>query len=257
MFVAPPPRPGADIPDTDGAPGRGQSGGRDLASLALLAERTRPVSSSQARVLPVAPPLDALFPDGSLRRGTTVVVDGSERAASGERGADGSVSVALALLTAASGTGSWCALVGLDGPGAVAVHELGIDLTRLAVIPRPDAAWAEVTATLIDGMDLVVLCPPFPPRQAMVRRLVARTRERRSVLVVVPGRAGWPEPPDLRLSVGATRWDGAGAGEGFLSRRQMTVTATGRRSAARPRRQQLWLPSTTGALAGPEPEGPG
>ncbi len=222
---------------------------RDLAALSLLAERTRPVSSSQARTLPVAPPLDSLFPDGSLRRGTTVVVDGPGPGAGTDRAADGSISVALALLTAASGAGSWCALVGLDGLGAVAAHEAGIDLARLAVIPHPEAAWADVTAALIDGMDLVVLCPLFPPRQAMARRLVARARDRRAVLVVVPGRAGWPDPPDLRLRVGEARWDGAGAGEGFLARRRMTVTATGRRSAARPRRQHLWLPSSTGAIA--------
>ena len=166
-----------------------------------------------------------------------------------DRTADGSVSVALALLAAASGAGSWCAVVGLDGLGAVAVHELGIDLARLAVIPRPGVAWAEVTAAVIDGVDLVVLCPPFPPRQAMARRLVARTRERRSVLVVVAGRVGWPDPPDLRLTISGASWDGAGTGEGFLSRRRMTVTASGRRSAARPRHRQLWLPSTTGALA--------
>ena len=157
--------------------------------------------------------------------------------------------MALALLAAASEAGSWCALVGLAGLGAVAAHDIGIDLTRLAVIPRPDAAWAEVTAALIDGVDLVVLCPPFPPRPAMARRLVARVRERRSVLVVVSGRSGWPEHPDVALRVSDMRWDGVGAGEGYLCRRRMTVTATGRRSSARPRHRHLWLPSATGAVA--------
>jgi hypothetical protein len=117
----------------------------------------------------------------------------------------------------------------------------------LAIVPRPQAAWAEVTAMVIDGVDLVVLFPPFPPRPAMARRLVARTRDRRSVLVV-SGRAGWPVPPDVHLDVTDTRWDGVGAGEGYLYRRRMTLTATGRRSSDRPRRGQLWLPSTTGAV---------
>ena len=162
-------------------------------SLALLAERARPVSSSQTRLLPVLPPLVDLFPDGSLRRGSTIVVTGLATAGGPRPG--GGISLALALLAAASAAGSWCALVGLPGLGAVAAHDIGIDLARLAVVPRPGAAWAEATAALIDGIDLVVLCPPFPPRPAMARRLVARARERRSVLVVVPGRPGGPSPP--------------------------------------------------------------
>jgi hypothetical protein len=219
-------------------------------SLALLAERTRPVSSSQTRLLPVIPPLAGLFPDQGLRRGNTIVVtDQVGGRADPDRGGGGGVSVALALLAAASEAGSWSALVGLAGLGAVAAHDIGIDLTRLAVIPRPNAVWAEVTAALIDGVDLVVLCPPFPPRPAMARRLVARVRERRTVLVVVSGRSGWPEHPDVALRVSDMRWDGVGAGEGYLSRRRMTVTATGRRSSARPRYRHLWLPSAAGAVA--------
>ena len=84
----------------------------------------------------------------------------------------------------------------------------------------------------------------------MARHLVARARDRHVVLVVVPGRAGWPEPPDVRLTVDAGRWDGIGQGTGYLRRRRLTVTATGRRSAARPRRHDLWLPSPTGAVEG-------
>ena len=223
--------------------------GRDQAreSLALLAERTRPVSSSRTRLLPVLAPLVGLFPDGSLRRGSTIVI-GDPTPTVGP-GAGGDISVALALLAAASGAGSWCALVGLSGLGAVAAHDMGVDLARLAVVPEPGAAWAEVTAALVDGLDVVVLLPPFPPRPAMARRLVARVRERRAVLVVVTGRSGWPEHPDLHLRVSDAGWDGVGAGEGYLHRRRMTVTATGRRSAVRPRRLRLWVPGDTGAVA--------
>ncbi len=41
-------------------------------------------------------------------------------------------------------------------------HDLGLDLDRAAVVPRPGAAWAEVGATLLDGIDLVVLGRPSP-----------------------------------------------------------------------------------------------
>ena len=52
----------------------------------------------------------------------------------------------------------------------------------------------------------------------------------------------------MHLSVSDMRWDGAGTGDGYLQRRRMTVTATGRRSAIRPRHHHLWMPSTTGAV---------
>jgi hypothetical protein len=210
-------------------------------SLAILAERTRPTSSSQTRLLPVAAPLDGLFPDRSLRRGSTIVVTGGGAVGGG-------VTLALALVARASQAGSWCAAVGIPGMGAVAARDLGIDLVRFALVPRPGPAWAEATAAMIDGADLVVLRPPFPPRPAMARRLIARAKERRAILIVLPGRAGWPECPDLRLTIDAIHWDGIGTGEGYLRRRRMTVTATGRRSATRPVVQQLWLPSPTGSI---------
>jgi hypothetical protein len=220
---------------------------RGREALALLAERTRPVAASQTRLLPVLAPLVDLLPDGSLRRGSTIVVSGTIR---GDWAGDGAVSLALSLLAAASAAGSWGAVVGLPGLGAMAAQDLGIDLSRLAVVPQPGVTWAEVTATLVDGLDAVVLCPPFAPRPAMARRLVARVRERRSVLIVVPGRAGWPEHPDMHLRVGDMRWDGIGAGEGYLRRRRVTVSATGRRSAVRTRHHHLWLPTATGEVAG-------
>jgi hypothetical protein len=256
MFVSvAEPRPSTGRPA--GAPGDREA---TRAALSLLAERARPITSSRSRLLPVVPPLAGLFPEGGLRRGSTIMVTGDPRA---RPGADpvgdpeaGVVSLALAMVAAASAAGSWCAFAGVGDLGALAAHDLGVDLERLSLVPRPGVAWAEVTAALLEGVDLVVLRPPFPPRPAMVRRLVARARDRRSVLVALPGRAGWPEPPDLRLVVGPLRWDGAGTGEGYLRRRRLTVTAAGRRDAGRPRRSELWLPSDRGEVAsaadGPE-----
>ena len=217
-------------------------------SLAVLAERTRPISSSETLLLPVVPALADLLPDGGLRRGSTIVITGATIPGGADGTTTGGIALALALVARASGAGSWCAIIGFPDLGAVATHDLGIELARLALIPRPGPGWADATAALIDGSDLVVLCPPFPPRPAMARRLVARARERRSVLIVMPGRAGWPECPDVRLVVSGIHWAGIGAGEGYLRHRRMTVTATGRRSAARPRQRHLWLPASTGSV---------
>ncbi len=245
----------ADPPSGRGAPGQDPFDREAArASLARLAERARPLTSSRSRLLPVAPPLRNLLPEGGLQRGTTITVTGIPFAdtAADPRGDDhetGVLGLAMALLATASAAGSWCAVAGTDDLGALAAHELGVDLDRLTLVPRLGPAWGEVTAALLDGVDMVVVRPPFPPRPAMVRRLVARARERRSVLLALPGRAGWPEPPDLRLMVASLRWDGAGAGGGYLRRRHLRVTATGRRTPGHPRRVDLWLPSETGAVA--------
>ena len=54
--------------------------------------------------------------------------------------------------------------------------------------PVPDTSWAGVTATALDGVDIVLLRLPFPARPAMARNLVARARERRAVLSWSPER---------------------------------------------------------------------
>jgi hypothetical protein len=251
MFVAPPRARVADAPPAapPGRHGRPESV-RELdpaarASLARLAEQTRPVAAVRSRLLPVAAPLVPLFPDGGLQRGTSVVIgDGAAGA--------GASSLTLALVAAATRSGSFGAVVGVDAFGAVAADQLGIDLRRLAVVPRPGAAWADVAAALCDGVDLVVLAPSFRPRPATARRLVARARDRGAVLLVAPGRAAWPEPPDVRLTVVETDWEGAGTGHGHLARRRMVVEAGGRRSAALVRHHRLWLPGPDGTPVGME-----
>ena len=250
--------------EADPAWGDGRTPVKDRApavreSLAVLAERARPTSSSESQLLPVIPPLQGLFPGGGLRRGTSIVVAGdgaSQRATDRANGTASGLTLCLSLLGAVSSAGSWCAAVGLTGLGAVAADDLGIDLDRLVLLPSPGPKWAEATAALLGGVDVVVLCPPFSVRPAMARRLLARTRDRGAILIVLPGHAGWPECPDLRLIVGNTRWDGIGSGDGHLRRRRVTVTATGRRSAARPRRRELWLPSMAGTVEDAGPEGP-
>lgn len=209
--------------------------------LAELAERVRPVTLTREQRLPVLPPLEGLLPGAGLRRGTTVSV----RAAAG---LGGSTSLAMALVAKASITGSWVAAVGLPSLGLVAADELGVALERLVLVAAPERdAWGGVVAALVDGFDVVLLhAGRTRARPADVRRLVARARERGSVLVQLG--PGWPEGADVTLEITAARWEGLDDGYGHLQARKVRVAGGGRGEASRPRRVDLWLPGPSGEV---------
>ena len=212
----------------------------ELASLRLAGAQSRPVATADTRILEVPGALGVLL-EGGVRRGSTLVISSTP----------GGVSLALALVGAATVDGAWAAAVGLPSLGLRAADELGVTLERLALVPAPGDRWPAVVAALLDGVDLLLLGLAGPARSADARRLVARTRERATVLVVLePSGSRWPEVPDLRLSVAGARWDGLGCGHGHLRRRRLDVVVSGRRAAARERRGALWLPGRDG---GPEP----
>jgi hypothetical protein len=221
------------------APGE-LAGTAGTAELAELAERVRPVTLTRERRLPVLPPLEGLLPGAGLRRGTTVSV----RAAPGLGGA---TSLAMALVAQASITGSWVAAVGLPSLGLVAADELGVALERLVLVAAPERdAWGGVVAALV-GFDVVVLpAGRTSARPADVRRLVARARERGSVLVQLG--PGWPEGADVTLEITAARWEGLDDGYGHLQARKVRVVGGGRGEASRPRRVDLWLPGPSGEV---------
>ncbi|HVU71765.1 MAG TPA: hypothetical protein VHE83_02280 [Mycobacteriales bacterium] len=184
-----------------------------------------PGAPARTDVLPVLSPLDGLFPYGGLARGSVVAVD--------------SPALALAIVARASGQGAWCAVAGLPTLGAAAAAEIGCDLSRFVVVPSPGDQWAAATATLLDGIELVLVVPPKHPRNGEVRRLAARVRERRGVLVSI---GSWPEQADLKLRIEASEWDGLSDGRGRLVARRCAISASGRGAAARERRITTWLP---------------
>jgi hypothetical protein len=197
------------------------------------------------RLLPVLPALQPLLPHPGLRRGATVAVTRS-------------AALALALVAGASAAGSWVAAVGLPDLGIVAAAETGVVLERLALVPAPGArAWPTVVAALLDAVDVVLVRSPPGLPDAQARRLIARARERGTVLVPL---GPWPQPADLRLAVTASTWHGIGQGHGHLHSRLAEVVATGRGAATRERRTLLWLPSPDGTVtpaAGPGAAAPG
>jgi hypothetical protein len=188
------------------------------AHLEEVARRGAPLVLARDRVLPVPGPLGALLPGGALQRGTVVTVDGDPGA--------GATSLALGLAAAATAAGEWAAAVDLPGTlGGLSAFECGVDLSRFAVVRGvPDDRWATVVAALLDGVSLVMADVPRGLRAADARRLVARARERSTVLVMVsattvgPARA-WPADAALRLRAEGGAWPGLEPGRGVLATR--------------------------------------
>ena len=217
-----------------------------------LADRVRPHTPVAGRNLPVPAALAPLFPGGALRRGTTTTVTGQP--------GHGATTLALALLAAASQSGSWCAAVGLPDPGVVAVAGLGLDLRRVVFVPHPGTGWAEAAGDLLAGVDAVLVRPPGRARLTAARHLTAKARERQAALVVLEAADAWPIGGDLALSVGAVAWEGVGRGHGHLQGRRAEVRVSGRRAAGRATECSLWLPAGSGAVVETEAEadkGPG
>jgi hypothetical protein len=188
-----------------------------------------------APVLPVHPALASLLPGGGLRPGAAYSLSRS-------------TSLLLALLAQPSQSGSWCGVVGMPRLGAEAAETMGVDLSRLVLIPDPGARWLAVTATISEVLPVVAVRPSGRATDAEVSRLAARLRDRGAVLLV---QGPWPQAEAV-LEVGDPVWDpvwsGLGRGHGYLDGRAVTVTSSSRRWP-RPRRERLLLPDASGGLA--------
>ena len=208
-----------------------------VASSSIAAARGRPVTPAESRLVEVPAPLAPLFPDGGIRKGATLAVGPLL----------GGCSLALSLAAAVTDRGGWAAVVGFPSLGVVAASEMGVNLRRLVMVPDPGEQWTTVVAALLDGFDLLLIHPYGRVRPADARRLVARVRERGTVMVLLDY-PEWPESPDIRLSAGPPAWDGLGVGHGLLRARRMEVVSSGRRIGGRERRREIWLPSAEGRI---------
>ncbi len=188
-----------------------------------------------APVLPVLPALAALLPGGGLRAGSAYSIAPS-------------ASLLSALLAAASQAGSWCGVVGVPQFGAEAAERLGVDLTRLVLIPEPGARWLAVTATIAEVLPVVAVRPGGRASDGDVSRLAARLRDRGAVLLV---QGPWAQA-EASIGVGDAEWAGLGDGHGYLAGRELTVTVTSRRTPV-PRRGRMQLPAGDGALGSLRP----
>lgn len=227
-------------------------------------------------------PLDELFPERGLRPGAVVALGGTSGSISlllgllagplaagswgavvgiPELGVEAAANLGinlehLALLPrSAPGASARLArsagLVGPTSPGSAGPAALArvagpAGLAHVARATGP--AWPEVVAILLGGLDVVALRPPGRCRPGEARRLAARAREARSVLLLLAPAQAWPEPVDIELVVTAAVWQGLEAGHGTLAYRTMEVRSSGRRAASRERRVRLCLPGPGGLL---------
>ena len=189
-------------------------------------------------MLPLGEPWKSLVPGGGLRRGSTVLVQAPP--------GSGGLSLALSLVTESSTQGHWCAVVGVDDPGVVAIADLGVDLRRVLFVPRPRGAWAESAADLLDGVDLVVVRTPSRVSHGVARRLVDRVRERGTVLIALcEPSAPWPLPVELSFDITRSQW----ATSARLDARYLTVRVGGRGEAQRSGEHIVVLPNRRGRAA--------
>lgn len=158
----------------------------------------------------VPPALAPLLPEGLRRGGITAVA--------------GSTSLVLALVAHACAQGAWAAVVGCPDLGVLAAAQAGVGLERLAMVPSPGPDAPAVIAALLDGLDVVVAGPGARLTGADRRRLAARARDRGSVLLPT---YAWPGA-GATLVVEAGRWEGVGAGDGWLRAHRLRVARTGR-----------------------------
>lgn len=153
-----------------------------------------------------------------------------------------SLTLALMLLAGPSAAGEWTAVVGVEDLGAEAAAELGADLERTILVPRPQESWLEATAALVDVVTLVLVRPAARVTESVAEKIGARLRTRDAALVAL---GDWPRA-DVRLTATEPRWEGLGRGEGHLRSRRLVVEAV--RGAGPPRRRTLWLPAGDGAV---------
>jgi hypothetical protein len=111
-----------------------------------------------------------------------------------------------------------------------AAWEVGIPEERLVVVRCADRSlWPKVTAALLDGITAVYAEVPAGVPDAVLRRLAALARARDAALLLRPVRGNLPAGlTHLSLGAGAVLWEGTDAGHGRLTRRRLTLQASGR-----------------------------
>lgn len=159
--------------------------------------RTR-AGDSLVGVLRVPGPLGAALPAGGLVRGQVTACS---------RG-----SVLAGLLAAVTAVGH-AAVIGRPTIGLLAAHEMGADLSRLAIV-APGQDPLTVAGILATGLDLVVIdLDGLRVTPSQVRPLLGKAHQHGCALII-SGRGVRGFPIDLDLDVRPVRYLGIGLGHG-------------------------------------------
>lgn len=172
--------------------------------------RMQPVRAENE--IPLHRELQPLFPNGALQRGTTVAVQGS-------------LQLALALISAASRSGAWCGAVGVSELGIEEAHRFGIVLDRFVLIPNPETRILTIISTLSEVLTLLLVRVPSMPRVHEAERIHAKLRDNGATLITL---GPWPRTTSS-LQVRQSRWSGVQRGRGLLDSRRLSVQSQDRR----------------------------
>ena len=183
--------------------------------------------------LPVSPDLRAMFPEGGLVRGRTVLCGG-----------DAAVALALRIVSQPTQAGSWLGVVGVHNIGVQAASEQGVALQRVVFVQPATsrAEWVSTIAAAADGFDVLMLEVPHGITVADARRVQTRIQSRRNALVLIGATQKLALQsvfqPDVVMDTTTTQWNGIERGSGYVQSREVCVTVSGRRV---PKAQQYSL----------------
>lgn len=185
-----------------------------VAELASRVQRMEGRAPDAHRALPIASVLQPVLPSG-LMAGSCYAVRSS-------------LGLAMGLIAEASDSGEWCGVVGIPHFGAEAAATMGVDLSRILLVPEPKEDWLTVVATLVEVVPMVLVRPPSHLAPKELNRLESRIRQQGSVLIAaVEGEQRWPRAA-ATIDVCSSRWSGIESGRGMLSERELTVRVSER-----------------------------
>lgn len=195
--------------------------------------------------------LAALFPEGGLVRGRVVDCRGPV-----------AISLATALVAAATRSGTWVAIVGLGWIGIEHLVESGVDLDHVLLVDTTAVApriWAERVIGVVDGCEIVITSVPSGADERLLRSIRHRLQARGAVMIAVDtdDAVGYRSSVgDLMLSTVTRAWCGPRYGAGHLQARHVEITVSGRR-VPRSSTSAWWLPGPDGRIAPADVPGSG